>query len=255
MVLLLLVVSLAKAQTDIPDSVWAQVDYWNLTETLPDPINFEEFHIVTEPSELPYSQLLSELEQTRLKLNKQLSEDSISIDSVAVFFEETLVNSLFPYWYGTRWDFNGYTNTPREGAIACGYFVSTTLKHMGINWNRYTLAQQASLLEVQTVSMNGTIYAFPNSVADKVVSYIKSNFTEGMYLVGLSSHVGFLLLKDSELFFIHSNYGFPAEVVIERADQSEAFLFSMDFYITPISHNEAFLMKWLSGEEVPVITN
>ena len=58
-------------------------------------------------------------------------------ESRKIAFFHTLVDSIFPYWYGTEWDFNGITESPRKGEIACGYFVSTTLKHMGIRLNRY----------------------------------------------------------------------------------------------------------------------
>jgi len=35
---------------------------------------------------------------------------------------------IFPFWYGTEWDFNGTTQQPGTGRIACGYFVSTVLQ-------------------------------------------------------------------------------------------------------------------------------
>ena len=35
-------------------------------------------------------------------------------------FIEFVVDSLLPCWYGTPWDFNGITETPGQGKIACG---------------------------------------------------------------------------------------------------------------------------------------
>src|SRR5687768_9423034 len=35
---------------------------------------------------------------------------------------------LFPFWEGTDWDFNGTTEVPGKGSIACGYFVTTILR-------------------------------------------------------------------------------------------------------------------------------
>jgi hypothetical protein len=49
------------------------------------------------------------------------------------------------------WDYNGYTNTPKNGVIACGYFVSTTLKHFGFNLNRYDVAKKYSSSIVKTL--------------------------------------------------------------------------------------------------------
>ena len=73
-------------------------------------------------------------------------------------FENYLVNEIIPHWYGTEWDFNGYTAVPNQGVIACGYFVSTTLLHMGINVNRYKMAQQAGLYEAQTLALSEDNY-------------------------------------------------------------------------------------------------
>jgi hypothetical protein len=48
-------------------------------------------------------------------------------------------------------------------------------------------------------------------------------FRDGLYIVGLDMHVGFLLVDGGAKrdYFIHSNYRTPAEVVKERALRSE----------------------------------
>ncbi|WP_346883237.1 hypothetical protein [uncultured Algibacter sp.] len=55
-----------------------------------------------------------------------------AIDSASHYIYSKLINDIVPHWYGTTWDFNGHTNIPNQGDIACGYFVSTTLKHIGV---------------------------------------------------------------------------------------------------------------------------
>ena len=62
-----------------------------------------------------------------IKKLKNLSSDSIISES----FYYVMTDSVFPHWMGTKWDFNGVSNVPGKGMIACGYFVSTTLKHVG----------------------------------------------------------------------------------------------------------------------------
>ena len=57
---------------------------------------------------------------------------------------EVLQTDIFPAWYGTTWDFNGISQTPGEGKIACGYFVSTCLRDAGFNVPRIRMAQQPS---------------------------------------------------------------------------------------------------------------
>jgi hypothetical protein len=56
-----------------------------------------------------------------------------------------LTGQLFPAWYGTPWAYEGISQVPGKGEIACGYFVSTTLKHADFKLNRYRLAQAYSL--------------------------------------------------------------------------------------------------------------
>ncbi len=218
------------------------------------PVDAKAYNLVTEPSDLPYNQFKSSINSDRLNLLKEYEAGNISIDSVSEYFVHTLVDELFPYWYGTPWDFNGYTDTPQEGYIACGYFVSTTLKHMGINWNRYKLAQQAALLELKTVAGNNPLVRLPNKDAKFFVQYIKDNLQEGLYVLGLTSHVGFLYYHEGEIFVMHSNFVFPSEVVLEYGNVSNALLYSWDFYLAPISGNTFFLEKWLKGEKIEVIT-
>ncbi len=50
------------------------------------------------------------------------------------------------------WDFYGTTTTPREGKIACGYYVTTVLEQAGFHLQRVLLAQQASAYVVQTLA-------------------------------------------------------------------------------------------------------
>ena len=55
----------------------------------------------------------------------------------------SIYNDLLPAWYGTPWDFNGTSEVPQQGKIACGYFVSTILRDAGWKVERVRLAQQA----------------------------------------------------------------------------------------------------------------
>ena len=48
----------------------------------------------------------------------------------------TTIDAQFEHWKGTPWDFNGTTRTPGEGAIACGYFVTTVLEQAGFKIER-----------------------------------------------------------------------------------------------------------------------
>lgn len=163
-------------------------------------------------------------------------------------FEEHLLNSVIPHWYGTEWDFNGYTDTPNNGVIACGYFVSTTLLHMGINLNRYHLAQQAGLNEAKSLAIIDsnyfTVYGFENLSSEMDL------YDDGIYFVGLDNHVGYLLKRSGQLYLIHSNY-IDDKVMIETADESAAFESNI-YVVAEISTNETLMEYWHANKVVKI---
>ncbi len=209
------------------------------------PFDWKDFDIKLQSPDIPYSQLLNEIHKTK-----------ITTDSIAILFENTLVNQIIPYWYGTPWDFNGHTNIPNKGKIACGYFVSTTLKHIGLNINRYKLAQQLPIHEAKSLSVGTEILEIKEERFEKCFEKMKKKVKRGIYFIGLdASHVGFLLKRKGEFFFIHSNYGTPQEVIIERANKSSVLKSYSHFYLSPISTNTKLMTYWKTGEKIPVITN
>lgn len=165
-------------------------------------------------------------------------------------FEHYLVNEIIPHWYGTEWDFNGYTSVPNQGVIACGYFVSTTLLHMGINIDRYKMAQQAGLHEAQTLAIIDDNYRTIYGI-DSLMSILKREYDDGIYFVGLDNHVGYLYIKDQIPYFIHSNY-IDDKVMIQKAFYAPAFASGI-YVIAEISTNEELLERWRSGAVLPVV--
>lgn len=164
-------------------------------------------------------------------------------------FENFLLNEIIPHWYGTEWDFNGYTAVPNQGVIACGYFVSTTLEHMGITINRYHLAQQAGLNEAKSLAIDEsnyfTVYGY-EALDEKM-----NTMEDALYFVGLDNHVGYLYKESGVLYFIHSNY-IEDRVMIEKAEYAPAFQSNV-YVVAELSTNELLLERWRTGERVDVI--
>jgi len=177
------------------------------------------------------------------------------INEANSYFTEKLLNDIIPYWYGTVWDFNGYTNTPNEGVVACGYFVSTTLKHMGLNINRYKLAQQAGLYEAKSLQPNGNLLVYhitKKQSFDDIMDKIKKQLKEGLYFVGLSNHVGYLYVKNNEIYFLNSDYA-NGYVIIEKAAYSRVFR-SKIYVIANISHNDFLISNWINNTKITILT-
>ncbi|GJM33714.1 MAG: hypothetical protein DHS20C18_27150 [Saprospiraceae bacterium] len=214
-------------------------------------IELGKTEILTSQNEYSsYEETKLEVKQIRLNIN----ENEISKDSLSTLFAELLINKIIPYWYGTKWSFEGHTSQPGKGEIACGYFVSTTLKDMGIVINRYKLAQQSPINEARTLNiLQPVIEINKKSVKENIIA-LDSVTNEGVYFIGLDqSHVGYLLKKEGQLFLIHSNYLEARGVEIERLEISEVFSYFEKFYLAEISTNERLLEKWLAQEAVEVI--
>jgi hypothetical protein len=195
-------------------------------------------------------------EQRQILATRYLQADSLEksniLSEASILLTKAIVDSLVPYWYGTGWDFNGYTNIPNQGTIACGYLVSTTLKHAGVNVNRYRLAQQSALNEIRSIENGECIYYKRNTDVDRFLQYCKTDVPDGLYMIGLDNHVGYLIIKNNQIDFIHSSYLSPSKVVREAGDQSEALSYSSSFYLGRISNNQGLLEKWVLESEVKV---
>ena len=92
---------------------------------------------------------------------------------------------------------------PKKGEIACGYFVSTTLRRIGFNLRRYKLAQQYSSGIVK--SLCNQIKYVRNNDAEKLFRYIRSQPNQ-LYIVGLDNHVGIISKESGGIYFVHSSW-------------------------------------------------
>lgn len=193
--------------------------------------------LVAFPQNKTYQQELLDIKKAKIQLNT----DSINTDSISSYLTNKLYYTLFPYWEGTTWDYNGYTNTPKKGEIACGYFISTTLKHLGFNWNRFKLAQMYSSAIIKNTCSEIKTY----TRIDELISHMNKQPT-GIYMVGLSNHVGFIIKTKNHLRFVHSNYINNEGPVSERLLNSEALSNSNVYWIGRFT-NQQNIKKWLNN--------
>lgn len=158
-------------------------------------------------------------------------------------FTQIMADSILPYWLGTPWGFYGTTETPLQGQIACGYFVTTTLRDAGLPLQRTKLAQCASEQMIRTLVQPAYIQRFSHvPLADFVANIKKQGY--GLYLIGLDSHTGFLYHDGREVYFIHASY-IGQKVVTKELAASSAILQASQYKITgKISADEVALDKW-----------
>jgi len=129
-----------------------------------------------------YVQIKKSIDSVRLRL--RASDSSIKLRSKV--FHESLLNRIIPCWNGTKWSFEGHTSVPKTGHIACGYFVSTTLKDIGLNLNRYKLAQQNPLNEAKSLAMGSSVRRIAGDSTEESIELIKRQLKDGIHLLVLT---------------------------------------------------------------------
>ena len=194
--------------------------------------------------------LRTSLKEQYLQLKDSAQKDEF-LDSVSQIFSDYLLNKIIPYWYGTTWAYEGFTDVPNDGEIACGYFISTTLKHTGLNLNRYKFAQGSGTSGAKTLSFNNPENKFVYRNEETDYSSMLNAIEDGLYTVGLDCHVGYLYKKDHNSFFIHSNY-IEGKVMIENAELSDAFLSHIHLF-TKITSNKELMRHWLLNKKIEII--
>ena len=196
----------------------------------------------------PYSVTKANAIKLRLRLQNDFKSGKITIDDVKSQFTKHLVDELIPYWYGTRWSFGGHTAMPNKGEIACGYFISTTLRDMGVRLNRYRLAQKSPIDEAKAISCGTEVLTLTANNANDALEMIDAHTQHGLYFIGFDEgHVGYLFKKNNELLLIHSNYFSPGKVCAEPLKTSRVFQSFKKFHLMDITHNEALLSKWMNN--------
>ena len=207
-----------------------------------------KFNLETELDTVSYADRKAGIGQLRNRLGKSFRLGTISFDSIKAEFTTHLVDKIIPHWYGTAWSFEGHTAIPKQGKIACGYFISTTLRDMGINLNRYKLAQKSPIDEAKIISCGAVINSVTQESPEKAFEEIDSITKEGLHFIGFDTgHVGYLLKRKGELFLIHSNYFYPGLVCIELLKESRVFQSFSKFHVVDISNNDELIQLWLDN--------
>jgi hypothetical protein len=181
--------------------------------------------------------------------NANDSAKSKIIEEAGNYLFDNLLNKIIPYWYKMPWDLSGYSNIPQEGTVGCSYFISNTLLACGFNLNRYRLAQTDPIAGSRSLTFTDSLVKYRNGGSMEDLSKkILKNHPEGLYIIGLDIHVGYLLIYKSKLYFIHSAYYYPNGVCLEYFEKSIGIQSSTTYYITPITTNKKLIEKWITNE-------
>jgi hypothetical protein len=202
-----------------------------------------------------YKDVVAKLEAERVALALRYQQAASTAQRAKIVAQARTVvttsiyQEIFSSWYGTPWDFNGTTEAPQQGKIACGYFVSTVLRDAGWRVQRVRLAQQASENIILSLTTDSYVKRFRRVAIGDFVKAVKELGT-GLYVVGLDVHTGFIVNTGSEVYFIHSSYVEPYMVVRETAIESRILAASNYRVLGRITADDLFIEKWLLKEEI-----
>lgn len=171
-----------------------------------------------------YKILLSDIKSKQENLKKEYAaaktkEEKAKVLKNAQQVFEASFEDVCKYWYGTKWSYSGTTQIPGEGKIACGYFVSTVLRDLGYPIDRIKMAQAASeTLIRKTVDKKFIKVRVKKDFGDFMEEV--EEMGDGIYILGLDTHIGFLFVNGNSTRFIHSSNSLLKGVRNQRAFSS-----------------------------------
>jgi hypothetical protein len=177
-----------------------------------------------QPPSKPYAEILTDVETQKIFYKEKYQNANHEgktkvIQAAKTYLFHQLTKEIFPSWYGTEWDFNGTTTVPKEGKIACGYFVTTTLEDLGLKIPRIKWAQAAS--ETMIMAATSEVKRFSGADMNTVHQWLQTK-KYSIFIVGLDNHTGFVYNNGTEILFVHSSpfnksHGVVAEPVLTHS--------------------------------------
>jgi len=208
-----------------------------------------------KPDLVTYQGLVKDLERWRVDLSKRYETgskaDRLLVEQDARLILEQALPALMRCWLGTPWDFNGTAEFPGEKQVACGYFVATVLRDAGFRLDRYRLAQQPSENILRTFLEKESCQL---TVGQKYEAFATGleNAEPGIYVVGLDTHVAFVVVGETGFRFIHSSGSRPWCVVDESKDEAVVLRNSNWRMLGNLTGDAGVLRRWLKGDKLTV---
>lgn len=209
-----------------------------------------------QPDPERYTVLKGEAERWRLELAARYraartdAAKQVVIGDARVFLE-TILPDMMSCWLGTPWDFNGTSETPGEGNIACGYFVATLLRDAGFKVHRYQLARQPSQNILRTFLPRSELSLRVGTPYETYASELRT-MEPGIRIVGLDTHVGFIVSEPGSFRFVHSS-GSEPWCVVDESEAEAAVLQRSNYRVQgSLTANSKVIRKWLLGEKFTV---
>jgi hypothetical protein len=186
---------------------------------------------------------------------------AVLADASAAFLDA--VDELVAPWLGTPWGLgtNSTARRPHEPGmtVGCSYFVTSILQGAGVALdNRYHFAQaaalhiQRSLVGAGRAGIHRFLSVPPAELAPKLAA-----LGDGLYLIGLSNHVGFVIVRGADVRFVHASYTNDRAVSDEPLASAAAIAASQPsgYFVSPLvtragTADDWLVDRWLRGATI-----
>jgi hypothetical protein len=174
------------------------------------------------------------------------------------FIVDTLESRVFPAWMGmpSAGGPQATASLPHQPGmyISCSYFLTAALQNAGLVLeSRARFAQApAAWIERALLPPGGQIHRYGNLSPDELEHRLVE-LGDGLYVVGLNIHVGFIVVRDRHAWFVHSSYTPPGTVVSEPVATSMAIALSQakGYWVSPLFRDDRIVEMWLRRQPVP----
>jgi len=209
---------------------------------------------VTRP---PYRALRARIAEVRDELAERYETEKTVLGAAKRELQSAIADVLLPAWLGTRWAFHGTADEPLapEG-IACGYFVAAILQHASIHLeSRKAFARSTALTIARSLIPAGPSHHRVFSVPARFLEQKVRSFGDGIYLLGLDVHVGFVIVRGESVRVVHASYTGARRVVDEPIAECEAVERSREagYHVTALFADNTLTEAWLDGRTIPLL--
>jgi hypothetical protein len=211
-----------------------------------------------------YEEKLAALEWRRHALFRRFASSKSNNERAAVRAEArktvlaAITDQILPAWMGMPWGLgpNSTAIRPHQPGkvVGCSYFVTGVLMNAGLRLSsRARFAQAPSVLMQQALTPDPKrLHRFPGMPTARLANRLLA-LGNGVYIVGLNIHTGFLVIRDGRVRVVHASYTPPTQVVDEALDASLVIALSKrrGYVVTPLFKDDRLVDFWLSGRPVP----
>lgn len=172
--------------------------------------------------------------------------------------EQAIVDELFPAWLGMPWGMasNSTATRPHEPGktVGCSYFVTSVLLSAGVELeNRFTFAQAPAIFIQRSLApAKDDLHRYFSIPAAQLRNRIAA-LGDGLYVIGLDTHVGFVVVRGDQVQLVHASYTGDRVVTDEPLLDAAAIDNSRPegYFVTPLFQDGRLVDLWLRGQPVP----